>query len=499
MIPNIVHFNYGLMPQNEDFLFTYYIAVLSCKLINNPDKIYFHYHYEPKGYWWDKTKVLVDLIKIDVPTHIGNKPIKKVAHKSDIARMMALKKYGGVYLDIDTICIRSYKDLLHNKFVIANEITESGKNMGLCNAIMMSEPESSFINDWWNNYENFFNPDGWQEASTMLPLKVSELNQNLTILKPSNFLLPSWESTDMIFEKENNIHEDLIVLHYWNQYSINKYLNQIKNFDWILDNSHTLYGKALINLISKIPLTKYKSYDITCKNIFDNINITDFNKLNYTNFQSINEITNMYNKSTNLIVSSKFKNDLQIIGESSVRVFNKNFNLQQPLNIIANTNNLNCTVDVNNDNKYIKLTMTNIQNNTIINISQDLNQTVIFNVILNPTIYIFPENYNINKPIKNISITPVINIPNMKFTINTDYINDNLAYVNIKHNILDRGWDENLYLDVQVNNKNFYFYVGKSFEPEINIVLHITEKLEYNDNNIQLRKPAFEFQKYFKE
>ena len=81
MIPNIVHFNYGLVEQNEDFLFPYYIAVISCKLINNPDKIYFHYHYEPKGIWWNKTKKIVDLIKVAVPNSIGDKPLKKTAHR----------------------------------------------------------------------------------------------------------------------------------------------------------------------------------------------------------------------------------------------------------------------------------------------------------------------------------------------------------------------------------------------------------------------------------
>ncbi len=92
MIPNIVHFNYGLMEQEKDFLFVYYIAVLSCKLINNPEKIYFHYHYEPKGCWWEKTKELVDIIKIDIPLLIGTKQLKKVAHKSDIARKQQMNK-----------------------------------------------------------------------------------------------------------------------------------------------------------------------------------------------------------------------------------------------------------------------------------------------------------------------------------------------------------------------------------------------------------------------
>lgn len=74
-----------------------------------------------------KTKEICELIFVDVPTHIGSKELKKTAHKADALRMIKLKEIGGVYLDIDTICVKSYVHLLQNKFVIANEVTESGK------------------------------------------------------------------------------------------------------------------------------------------------------------------------------------------------------------------------------------------------------------------------------------------------------------------------------------------------------------------------------------
>ena len=49
MINNIIHFVFGLKEQTEDFLFSYYLAILSAIVVNNPDKVYFYYHYEPKG------------------------------------------------------------------------------------------------------------------------------------------------------------------------------------------------------------------------------------------------------------------------------------------------------------------------------------------------------------------------------------------------------------------------------------------------------------------
>lgn len=64
-IPNIIHFIYGFKEQKEDFELYRYIAIKSAFDVNKPDKIYFYYYYEPKGYWWNKIKPLLTLEKID--------------------------------------------------------------------------------------------------------------------------------------------------------------------------------------------------------------------------------------------------------------------------------------------------------------------------------------------------------------------------------------------------------------------------------------------------
>lgn len=250
MIPNIAHFVW-FDQQKEEFLFVYYVAVLSCKVVNNPDKIYLYYHHEPRGHWWKKTKELCEPVFVDVPTHIGSKELKKVQHKADVLRIMKLKEMGGVYLDMDTICVKPYAHLLHHKFVIGNEVTESGKNMGLCNAIMMTEPNGAFIVDWFNQYEEHFEPDGWQKASTVLPLNLFKRHkpEDVTVLTPNAWLLPSWEQTDMIFERPNEIPGELIALHFWYSATHEKYLKHVTNFDWIVSNSNTLYAKLLLNVL----------------------------------------------------------------------------------------------------------------------------------------------------------------------------------------------------------------------------------------------------------
>lgn len=115
MIPNICHFVFGFKEQKEEFLFCYYLAVYSAYIVNKPEKIIFYYHHEPHGDWWEKLKNIpvVELIKIPIPTHIGEKEIKKTAHKADWVRMNVLYEFGGIYLDIDTICVKPWKDLLN--------------------------------------------------------------------------------------------------------------------------------------------------------------------------------------------------------------------------------------------------------------------------------------------------------------------------------------------------------------------------------------------------
>lgn len=255
MIPNIVHFICLRDKQQcEDFLFVYHVAVLSCKLIQKPEKIFFYCDELPKGFWWEKTKDLVEIVKVTAPEKIGKKNIIKIPHKADILKMFVLHNKGGIYLDIDTITIRNYNNLLlNNNFVISQEITECGRNMGFSNAVMMSYKNSKFLNIWMNNYEKFFNPNGWQEASTILPQMIySKFNnkEDILVLPPDCFVRPSFRKLENIFENEYEIPKNLLVLHLWNQYAKQKYIMNIKDFSWGIQNSHTLYGKALIRLNS---------------------------------------------------------------------------------------------------------------------------------------------------------------------------------------------------------------------------------------------------------
>jgi hypothetical protein len=255
MIPNIIHFIFGLREQKEDFLFSFYLSVLSAYVVNKPDTIYFYYHYEPKGVWWEKLKKIPSLVLqiVDLPTHFGAKPIFKTAHRADKLRMDILYNHGGIYMDIDTISVRSYKSFLQNEVVLGIEDT---KKKAICNAFMMSIPKSQFFTIWLKNYEHNFDPQGWGEASILLPGIVAERYPSFLTLKEQRaFFYPSWNEIDKIFVIDHDIPSELVTLHLWESHSI-KYLTNM-SLSWILKNPTTLYSRIISYLLETTDIQQY--------------------------------------------------------------------------------------------------------------------------------------------------------------------------------------------------------------------------------------------------
>jgi hypothetical protein len=258
MIPNIIHFIFGLKNQTEEFSFIYFISILSAYLVNKPDKIYFYYHYEPFGKYWEKIKNFIELVKVELPTHIGTKKIIHFAHKADKLRMDILFEKGGIYMDIDTISIKTYKNLLNKNCVLGLEYGLNNKINGICNAIMLSEPKSQFFKKWMELYESNFKTDGWGESSIALPYQIYQQNKELVyLLKPEIFFYPSWFQTKNIFRWNcNKIPEELLTLHLWEKHS-ERFFREIKDLNWLEKRGNTMYGLFLKYLIENYNLEKF--------------------------------------------------------------------------------------------------------------------------------------------------------------------------------------------------------------------------------------------------
>jgi len=495
-IPNIIHYVYGLKKQTEEFPFVYYLSILSNYIINKPKTIFFHYQYLPYGYWWNKAKKYLKLNFINTTDiYWGKKKIIKFAHKADKIRLEMLLKYGGIYMDIDTITYRSYENLLKYDFVIG--IQEENYNLTettlYCNAILFSKRNNIFIKKWIEEYENHFVPSGWCEASVHLPgIILKNLNENpnnslknIKILDKEYFYSPLYNEVEKIFENNGIINDNLLTLHLWNTYS-EKYFKNILNFDWCFTNN-SLYSLLIKNILNNyldldldLDLDLNKIYNISIITVFNDK--LDYKKLLY----SIGNQKDFYKLNLELIVidnTSKF-NDIYNNDSDLKKIFlEKNFDIKiVELNVEQNIYNaFNIGIKLAKNELISLLNIDDIITNNNGILLQCYNYE---NIILSDNKYKIvcgTNNANINK-LNNNLINELINktsfqINNIIFNKNNlNYLFPNKKNETIYFFILNTLLNNNIYFDNNIITCNNNF--------ENNLFKYESEKIDDNIDNI---------------
>lgn len=191
-IPRIFHFVFGLRSQNEPFHLLHYLCLESCRQVNQPEAIHFHYLNEPWGYWWDRIRPHLVLHHVDPEpfvrdtTRYANTPEGRIirqrnldyAHESDFIRMKVLQTWGGGYADMDTLFLQPMPDEFYREqFVIGAEQDEVEEHdpmkRSLCNALMLAQPESAYLARWLENMYRVF--DGtWSRHSCQEATRVRQ-------------------------------------------------------------------------------------------------------------------------------------------------------------------------------------------------------------------------------------------------------------------------------------------------------------------------------------
>lgn len=237
MIPNILHYVH-LSGGGRKWRLHHHLSVLSAVKRSEVDTIMFWADSEPEGEWWDKTKPYVNLQFVEPPTEIFGISITQQAHKSDVIRLQVLLEYGGIYVDTDTIFVKSFKELLNNKFVLGQQNVNGAE--GLCPAVILSEKNSIFGQYWLAGFKETFGggppgSDTWCTHSVHLPLHLSrQLPDHITVLDHLAFFWPLYHSQHMkvMFEQEE-VFDKAFSHHLWEssgkEYLDNLTIDSIKN------------------------------------------------------------------------------------------------------------------------------------------------------------------------------------------------------------------------------------------------------------------------------
>ncbi len=92
--------------------------------------------------FFDDTDIL-DFLKTDFPDYLeGYRRLKFGASKADLWRYLIIYKYGGVYADIDSKCIKPLCEWVNPN---ASFVTQLGVNKDICQWLILSIPRNSIF------------------------------------------------------------------------------------------------------------------------------------------------------------------------------------------------------------------------------------------------------------------------------------------------------------------------------------------------------------------
>jgi hypothetical protein len=155
-----------------------YIAMKSAKQQNSTFEIVLHSNVQPIGKYWEAIKHFVSLRFVEPPDSVFGRTIERIQHKVDVLRIQILATDGGIYLDLDTICVAPLDKFLRSKVVMGEE-----SDICLCNAFIAAPPRSEFLRLWYSEYERFHN-DQWNNFSGALPKELATRHPELIDVEP---------------------------------------------------------------------------------------------------------------------------------------------------------------------------------------------------------------------------------------------------------------------------------------------------------------------------
>ena len=216
VIPSLVHFTwYGGKSKNH-FRFHHMLAVLAAHKFIKPSRIYFWIDMVPDGNYFKETRQNVPelyLVHRNTPKEIYGRPIRVSEHHTDIVRLEAVMEYGGIYLDLDAMVVKSLDPLLNYEMVMGYE-----HDNGLCNGVIIAVAWADFLKIWHSKYKTFIDQQ-WADHSVILPATLAKKYKNLVHTEERSFHRPNWMAHELVqLYKEGNLYDwkkNNYIVHLW--------------------------------------------------------------------------------------------------------------------------------------------------------------------------------------------------------------------------------------------------------------------------------------------
>lgn len=256
IVPNYVHF---LRFGKKDLSFVHMICLLAAFKHQKPVKLFVHTNVDRfEGTYWDilwNTPGFKDVLvieKIKLPTEVFGQKLNKGwanFHGADVARLLVMMKYGGIYLDNDSYIIRNMNDLRKYEMAIGWRV---GKNMG--NQVFVAHKNARFLKLWLDTYRDYRPKEWYYNAGARPTVEVLNYKPHLVHRVPENLLgvyniiyklyLERWKA----WREYYSVH--LLSRH---QYMLNKNLSSVATFPVVFNETNIkLYPNTFRDMVQDV-------------------------------------------------------------------------------------------------------------------------------------------------------------------------------------------------------------------------------------------------------
>lgn len=231
LIPNIAHIVW-IGGGEMDFLF--YLCVLSLIYVAEVDRVYIHGDAPPTGHYWESIKSLDKLTVIyrETPKTIYQTPVNVLSHVTDVWRVDFMIKYGGIYVDTDTVFvrpldrdIRAYDAVGTYDWTYWNHPFPDTINFG----VAIGKRNAKY----WHLFQEsmrWFKDDDWAWNGLRQPYRIKERHPDLVLINPRLQVTcfeykchPTWWP---------NYHDENV--HHLNSNSLPNWRTDVYAFHWTL-------------------------------------------------------------------------------------------------------------------------------------------------------------------------------------------------------------------------------------------------------------------------
>lgn len=217
---------------STEFRLIDYLVLLAARRSFPTDELFLHYSIEPTGFWWNKARNDSDLNliahRIPLKTSIFRHRLVHHAHRTDLVRLEILDEYGGIYLDLDLLVLKSFAQFRRNsRHVEAMFAWENEQFRALSNAMIIAPRQSKFLRRLRDSYQSF-NSSCWACHSVLLSAQLASIYSAEVFIFPSKtFFQPSWTQIDELYLSNQYDFRENYACHLWNSYVGQLFLNNL--------------------------------------------------------------------------------------------------------------------------------------------------------------------------------------------------------------------------------------------------------------------------------